>query len=66
MAEAAAAGKPLTPAQKMLEHFRAVIKALKGMFDDMRKAGHLNASEGFVEFLDKAAKGERSEERRVG
>lgn len=58
LAEAAAAGKPLTPAQKLLEHFRALIKSLKGIFDDMRKAGHLNATEGFVEFLDKAAKGE--------
>ena len=58
LAEAVAAGRPLTPAQRLLEHFRALIKALKGIFDDMRKAGHLNASEGFVEFLDKAAKGE--------
>lgn len=58
LAEAAAAGRPLTPAQRLLEHFRALIKAFKGIFDDMRKAGHLNASEGFVEFLDKASKGE--------
>lgn len=58
LAEAVAAGRPLTPAQRLLEHFRALIKALKGIFDDMRKAGHMNASEGFVEFLDRAAKGE--------
>ena len=58
LAEAAAAGKPLTPAQKLFEHFLSLLKALKGIFDDMRAAGHLRASDGFAEFLDKAAKGE--------
>jgi len=58
LAQAAASGKPLTPAQKAFEHLRNLVKVMKDLFDELRGKKQLDPSESFQEFFARAARGE--------